>query len=335
MTGKKFQFSIPVKVEQEELKEAKKFVRECLRNNKGYTGNITSAINKIIKDSINGWPHAPSTFKDRIYSKLNLNTDGSQKSSGGYVKDDAKIQNALTKRTGRKLVGEENTDEAWIELQLLLTPQEKLFYEKRINDYKDDFGLNDSSDIPIVKQIVVEEIIQARAQSEVLKASRGEDANFDVVKILSQSNERLQKAQTSLGITGAQRKQEKTSADGTIGQLAKKYSETLLEYQDLEDKWAAEELVVLLRKYVRGEMTQTQFSVLTNLTFGKSLSLDDGKELFEEYISRGILEKDKVSLDLDNFGRNTEKLEDFKYDHILSHLESLNDEEKLLEEDNE
>lgn len=334
--GKQFQFSVPLNVSSEEIEEGKKFIREYLKQAKGYSGNLSRVINKMIKECLAGWPHAPVTFRDRIYHKLNITESGEKRSEGGYSDgDEAKLQHAITKRTGRKLVGEEYGDEAWIDLQLVLTPQEKEFYNKRVNDYKTDFDLNESSDMPIVKQIVIEEIIQARAQSEVLKASRGESSNIDVVKILTQSNERLQKAQTSLGITGVQRKQEKTSADGTIGQLAKKYSETLTEYKDLEDKWAAQELVVLLRKYIRGEMTTTQFGILTNLTFGKALSLDEGKEIYEEYLSRGILEKEKDSLEKDNFGRDISELEDFGYDHILSHLELLNEEEKLLEEDNE
>ena len=328
-----FGFAKPITIKKEEKKEARRFIREYLKNGKGISGpGLTRAVNKILKQCEEGWPQAPDSFKGRILVKLNLKADGSKKSEGGYADDKtgSKVQHAISKRVGRKFTDEDDPVE-WISLRLTITEDERIYLQSRMKMYMDEFQLNSSSDLSVLQSICLEEIIQVRAQNEVLKATRGETVNPAFLDILKDSNKRIADNLKLLGISGFQRKGEKTSAEGSIGELAKVYEKTVQEYPEIEEKWAAEELVMILRKFIRNECTPEQFGVLTMLSFGKYLTPEEGRGLYDKFLERGILDPEKDSLKRDNFNRDLDDLEKFDFDHILGTLEQLNKEEEILE----
>jgi hypothetical protein len=331
MSTKFFPTSKEVEIEEEEEKQARNFIKEVYRKVKNVKGNLNTIANKIIKDCKNGWPNAPKTFRGRIFFKLNLNEDGTTKSKGGYHGENAlvKAQNAVLKRAGRAMVGDSTDDSDWLDLNLSLTPREKEFFDKRLAEYKEDFDLNLSSDMPIVEQVIIEEIVQKRAQVEALKAAKGESVNPSVSKILTETYGRLQKAQEVLGIAGKQRLDKKSYIEGSILDLHKIYIETVKDYPETEIKWQAEELVLMLRKFKRNELTAIDFKNLLDMT------PEEGLEKYKEYIDRGTLDKISDSLELDNFNRPIKDLENFDYKNILSQLHMLNEEEALDEIDDD
>ena len=193
--------------------------------------------------------------------------------------------------------------------------------------YLADFELNQSSDQPIIRQVIIEEILQRRIQEDVLKAARGETTRGDIVKILNDSYARMSSSQDLLGISGKQRAGKKTSTDGSIAELNMVYSKTLEEFPDLEVQWEAEELVLLLRKYLRGELREEDFKMLTTQSF------DEGKAKYDELKNKGLLDPVRDSLDLDNFGRKVSELPKFAYEPILQHIIRADSDDDVVEDE--
>ena len=324
-----FPTSKALEVPEEEIQAAKVFIKDYLRKHNKVRGSLNAQITRMIKDCVEGWPTAPHTFKERILSKLGMKPDltpkGRPLENKTQAEKDLINSTAAAKRTGRNMTEGDND---WLDLQVTLNNSEKLYMDKRFDQYKEDFELNDSSDVPIIRQIILEEIIQRRVQNEALKASRGEVVEPNITKLLTDSYDRMHKAQELLGISGRQRIKKMTNAEGSIAELNQVYLKTLEEYPGLEIRWEAEEILLLLRKHIRGEIREVDFKQLCP----GNLSIDDAKLAYNDFIDRGILDREKDNLDKDNFGRFVKDLPQFNYQPILQHLVSVEDDQDIHED---
>ena len=88
--------------------------------------------------------------------------------------------------------------------------------------YSRDFDFNDSSDKPLLDQLLVEELMQRRLFRKSLKYP---DQNYD--KKLNDSVKRVTDIQTKLGITREQRAGILNKIDGNVAQLAISLDEKL------------------------------------------------------------------------------------------------------------
>ena len=329
MTTELFPTSKQLNVSEEEKNNAKVFIKDYLKKVKNVQGNLTSIINGHIKACIDGWPTAPDTFRDRILARLNIKADLTLRPGplDNKTPEERKqiLDSAAAKRTAHNMTEE---DEEWRDLKVILSKSEHVYMEERIQQYKADFDLNDSSDVPIIRAIILEEIIQRRIQTKALQASRGEVVEPNITKLLTDSYDRIQKAQELLGISGRQRIKKMTNSDGSIAELNDVYINTLQEFPELETKWEGEEIVLLLRKYIRGELRDTDFQQLCP----GNLTVDDAKERYNELIERGILDKVRDSLDKDNFGRMLENLTNHNYQPLLQNLVNTEDNEDINKE---
>lgn len=322
-----FPTSKQLEVTEDEIKNAQVFIKEYRKRVNKVKGSVTAEINKIIKDCISGWPTAPNTFRERILVKLGLKEDMTPK--GGPLDhkppEEKQLINdmAAAKRTGNNLLGGEGDDNEWLDLKVTLSNSEKKYMESRLTEYMNDFELNNSSDFPIIRSIILEEIMQRRIQTVALKASRGEVVEPNITKMLTESYERLHNGQELLGISGRQRIKKMTNSDGSIADLHGIYTQTLQDFPETELRWEAEEMLLLLRKLIRGEIREVDFKQLSGL------SEEEARDRYEEFIKKGLLDPIKDSLALDNFGRDVKTLQQYNYQPIMQHLINTSDDQDI------
>jgi hypothetical protein len=126
----------------------------------------------------------------------------------------------------------------------LLSSAEKLFYQKRMQQYLRDFELNKSSDMGIIHRIIMEEVHSERIYVQMLN-----NPAKDFSEALTQCSVRYNKALESLGANRDKRLKNRETHTFSIADLALQYaSGGKEEFEEKEEKWAAEELALRGKK---------------------------------------------------------------------------------------
>lgn len=179
----------------------------------------TEAI-AVITEAQKGWPRAP---KD-IYLRL-------QKKSGYKFLEDRPLQATSVKpKNGGKVL--------YRTVRESLDDQEKLWWDSRIKLYVEEFEFNKSSDIALLEQVVVEELLQKRLSIEQLTQGHIDSM---MSKTQSESTKRMLDMQEKLGITRKQREESMSNIDGNIASVAVLLEEKLAMIQAEAKKQKEEE----------------------------------------------------------------------------------------------
>jgi len=223
----------------EEVKRAEEMLRSFLENHPEKlkeNETIEDKVQQIIQKAIEGYPYAPKTFLGRIrsISRINLGYDdrlGGTDINSYIHKREEEIQKILAEREKDLYPGLSMQD-----LRKSLSPAERKRWIEREAYYRNEFDLNNASDVPLLLQVLTEEIIQYRLIKQKLK-----DQNADVDKQLTESYNRLNKALEHLGITRRQRQSVKQESEGNIAKLAEILDEKLRRIDAIMEKDLREE----------------------------------------------------------------------------------------------
>ncbi len=177
-------------------------------------GTEESALENIVEavftDCQMGWERAPKNIDKRIKMKT-----GFQWRSFENLRP-------------RKAKGE--SDEKPEDLRLestnsifdCMTKEENSWWKERMDIYRKDFEFNESSDKPLLEQLLVEELIQKRLFRDQIRYP-----NKDYNKKMNDGLKRIADIQIRLGITREQRAGMMNKIDGNIAQISVNLNEKL------------------------------------------------------------------------------------------------------------
>lgn len=191
---------------------------------KGFSENeANSKIEAVLQESQIGWKNAPKNIDDRIKLK-----SGFQAKSHENLKPNFKINVPVEEPEA------EDPDQS--EAFSFLTKKERIKLDRRMEHYCKEFAFNNTSDEPLLKQLIIEEIIQDRLLADKLKKLNRDNGNE-----LSSCLTRIKTIQDLLGITRAKRDSERNKIDGNIADISMTLSDKLKKMpQELADQYKQE-----------------------------------------------------------------------------------------------
>jgi hypothetical protein len=215
---------------------------------------IEEDVEKKLKKAIGGWRTAPKTFESRIRVLFGLDPNWepiSKKTANRKRIPDPNVSPHAVENSGEILDG--------------LSKSEKNFLHNRLSKYKKEFEFNESSDMPMVLQLIYEEIYQRRMiQAKMKNFALGID------KEMTESNKRLASIQRDLGITRKQRQDAQTDIDGSVSVLAEQISKKFRMIAEINAQQLMEEDL-----YMKKKSESPHQNVIPSMTDLKRISLED------------------------------------------------------------
>lgn len=172
--------------------------------------DIILTIDKVFAQAQVGWNRAPNDIDTRIKMKT-----GFQWKSHNNLKP-------KQKQVLEKSIATEEDDDEDIDLVKSMNKFEQAWWRERREIYQQDFEFNDSSDKPLLDQLMLEELMQKRLFKSQIK-----NKNQNYGKQLTESLKRVTELQTKLGITREQRAGIMNKIDGNVAHLALSLEEKL------------------------------------------------------------------------------------------------------------
>lgn len=199
----------------EEIRRASDMLKPFYINNPDKLNDMTvdEKINDIIDRAKVGYKYCPKTFMGRVRSLSKVNS-GMQNANWGKSQNyhnvrEFEIQKSLDKKGNDLYPGLTAKD-----LRSALPTEERKRWIERESYYRKEFELNNASDVPLLMQVLTEEIIQYRL---IIDKLSNQDANLD--RQMNESYARLNKALENLGITRRQRQSLRSETEGNIASL--------------------------------------------------------------------------------------------------------------------
>jgi hypothetical protein len=252
----------PSEVEVNRVREAlRKYYTERPHLVEGYD-SIDDRINEVIEKAKEGYTCAPKTFIGRIKALVRwsdidyyvvpaLSGDTSASFTNWRARKIAQVLKQSEKALYPGLSAKE--------LRASLGPGERKFWIEREKKYREEYDLNDSSDWPLLMQVLLEEITQRRLTLKKLK-----DPEADLEDELNNSYKRLINALKALGITREQRRKDYDQSSENIASLSVRLEEKLKRIAALKEKDALEENE-LMRKHQEGGVLKQLPEELRNI----------------------------------------------------------------------
>jgi hypothetical protein len=169
---------------------------------------VSEKVKGILEEAQAGWPRAPLDIETRIKMK-----SGYQWVSHNNLRPNAdKIPNVMNHREKVK-----KTIQELFQLENHLSVKEQEWFNQRKREYEEEFEFNKSSDVPLLFQLVVEELTQRRVAGMILSNPQNADTYS---KFMTESLKRLQDTQVKLGITREQRSDLLDNRAGDVSSLS-------------------------------------------------------------------------------------------------------------------
>lgn len=230
-----------IKVSQEEIDAMKaKFISKKINENLSNRekDKMLASLNNKIERALAGWPTAPSDFTARCLLLFGVNKDWVPIATGHPSTEFLP--------TGSDIIDTSYDKEMLAGLSL----RERKIFKQRVESYKKEFDLNDSSDYAMILQVVADEVIQRRYIRDILqeeKVTKG----ADISKLMDALNKRLSGNLEVLGITRSKRKELQEEKDGNVAQIADALEEKLRNIAKINREHMAEEEMYMKMKMGR------------------------------------------------------------------------------------
>jgi hypothetical protein len=229
----------------------REWIIEKLRSNEYFIGAPENEADIMIRKALAGWVRAPEKFEDRIKRLVMLK----------FVQLEPRPDRKelfLKKKLAQKshLLSENRGYKGGFSDPILskFNPKEKLYYLERERYYIEEFDFNYSSDFSLLKNMIVEEIIIARTQEDLLNTRSGHDVQRkNLSQALNDAQRRHLEALKALGITRDQRSHQLGKNEGNVADLAKNLDEKLALRKQNKIKEKDKESVYESRKKERKE----------------------------------------------------------------------------------
>jgi hypothetical protein len=207
----------------------------------GYSGSIAEKTDEVLKKASEGWKRAPKGFYDRLrhvigrhalykYEKnkkekniLQVKTEKPAKETVEEVKEKFKLDTAYVRT--ESVFGESLFD--------YLRDDEKLFWQKRENEYRKEFDFNESSDKVLLDEALYLEILLRR-----IRLSNITGDYKDLVKGLKENDivDNHRRVLEKLGLLRVQRIQYDQNIEGNVGEISLILEEKMAELKNLKEE---------------------------------------------------------------------------------------------------
>lgn len=187
-----------------------------------------SKTKEILKEVQDGWPHAPKDVETRIKMKSGYKW----KSHNNLVSNPDYLPNVIRKEEKKN-----ETVRDMYQWESNVSESELAWWKNREAEYEKEFEFNNSSDRPLLYQLLVEELTQKRLGAMMLKNPKSAD-NYS--KLMTESLKRLQDTQTKLGITREQRADAIDNKTGDVSSLSVDLDEKIRRAKLKVDEWDKE-----------------------------------------------------------------------------------------------
>lgn len=204
-----------------ELEKVRTGLTEFYKANPQFLKNqtIDEKIDEVIEKAKVGWSCASKNFIKRVELLTKWNSAAIKQVFGAQNN----YHNAAQVRIAEEIKEAEEDLTPGLDAESLrgmLTGKEKKVWVQREKKYRTEFEFNDSSDWPLLLQVLTEEIHQLRLVERRLKHN---EADLDIE--LNESYKRMNAALKALGLTREQRESATKETDGNIAQLVKQFEE--------------------------------------------------------------------------------------------------------------
>lgn len=274
----------PIIMSEEDKNRWYPVLREYFRQLGRSEDKIEEEIIRVFAEAQSGWNRAPRDLDTRIKIK-----SGFQWKSHENLKPNRKDI--------KEIQPSESEDEiiAGLSLKDVMNQEEKDWWEERMKIYNHDFEFNNSSDKPLLEQLLVEELLQRRLFKLQLKYN-----NRDYSKRITENLKRVSELQTKLGITREQRAGIMNKVDGNVAQISLTLQEKLGQMPEVLKKEYEEELYYAGRKAQRPPINilpdVAKIESLLNVDGKVSANLDSDRiSQINETVAREITEKKQES----------------------------------------
>lgn len=215
-----------IRMTDRQVEEWTKILSEYYIDTKQYSKiKAEETISQILAECQLGWNRAPRDIDTRIKMK-----------SGYQWKSHSNLN--VNKSNPEEEVEEEVSVKNWEgSFFEAMGKKERDWWEDRKNTYETDFEFNQSSDKPLVEQLLFEELLQRRLLKLALAYP-----NNDYSKKITDSLKRVGEIQTKLGITREQRAGIMNKIDGNVAQIAVDLDKKLENLPQIEKEQYEEEL---------------------------------------------------------------------------------------------
>lgn len=209
-----------MEVSEKELNEIREDLIKFYELNK-YDGDIEKKVNDIIDQCLYGWYRSPKSFEDRIRAKIGRNSVlfrnniDENRISPDYDGSDSKSKTSYI------------TDQ----INSKLTFTERKFLQDREKEYRQDYEFNNSSDLILLNEILVDELVLNRLQKERILSNDHSRLETRIEKVQKRITDKMDK----LGILRSQRADRDFGADGNISQLSTLVEEKINQISKLKD----------------------------------------------------------------------------------------------------
>jgi hypothetical protein len=205
---------------------------------------IEGKIAEVVKKSKEGWKCAPKTFEGRISTLTKYNTEA-LKTRFDYEPNYPSAQSVRLQKELKKDEKKLNDFQVFSTSQRkALSTEERKHIVEIEKQYLEEFEFNRSSDIALLRQLILEELQQFRLTRRRIEQDPGL-SDINIEDELDRSNIRLIKAQQSLGITRKQRDDSNANDEGNVAHLAKLYEEKVKRIQAKEEADLLEEQTMM------------------------------------------------------------------------------------------
>lgn len=241
---------------------------------------IKTEIFRIFSEAQAGWNRSPNDLDTRIKIKSGFQW----KSHDNLIPKRRTIEETKTENEEDNVVG--------LSLKDSMSSEEKEWWDKRMAEYNADFEFNESSDKPLLEQLLVEELLQRRLFKLQLKHN-----NRDYSKRINDNLKRIAELQTKLGITREQRAGIMNKVDGNVAQISVSLNEKLEQMPEKMKIDLEEEMYYTTRKAQRPPINVLphidKIEAMLNVDGKISANLDSTKisEINEEVIKELIEKK--------------------------------------------
>jgi len=227
-----------------------------IRLGEGNVRAIEETMAKAIEKAKTGWPGAPKSFSSRVRSiSKSWGTDGENEKNlkqnvNAIEKEQKKIRDTVLARREREL-------DAFMDLYngftKELNPDDEKYFHNRVRYYMREMRFNMSSDLPLLLELIAEELLHRRIMVEVAK---GKDlsAVATLSKMLKLITENMSNIQKTLGITRQQRQTALGGTEGSVAEVSMLLDDKRKTITKIETEEKRQEELLMQAKKARGDI---------------------------------------------------------------------------------
>lgn len=237
-------------------------------------------VKSILDEAQSGWPRAPRDIETRIKMKSGYqwkshnNLNGNADTIPNVIRHREKVN-----KTIRDMYQWENN----------MSDDEMKWFKNREAQYLSEFEFNESSDKPLLFQLLIEELTQRRLAALILRNPKEADSYS---KLMTESLKRLQDTQTKLGITREQRADLLDNRAGDISSLSLDLDAKIKKIGEKMEEWKKESSKYKFLREQQGPINLlpplNKIEALLNIdnegNLGKDINTDDVSELIEKTV---------------------------------------------------